>query len=83
MVSTIVSAQDVDKIIITARPDPELDYYHVSVRRQDKKQDMSSFLKQLLYGLEDSDGGGHVAAAGGHFLKKDLSEVKKRLGIQA
>lgn len=83
MVSTIVSAQEVDKIVITARPDPELDYYHVSVRRQDKKQSMNDFLKKLLEGLEDSDGGGHVPAAGGHFLKKDLSEVEKRLGIGA
>lgn len=83
MVSTIVSAQDIDKIIITVRPDPELDYYHVSVRRQDKQQNMSDFLKRLLLGLEDSDGGGHVPAAGGHFLKKDLAEFKRRLGIKA
>ncbi|MEK6858629.1 MAG: hypothetical protein AABX53_01810 [Nanoarchaeota archaeon] len=83
MVSTIVSAQEIDKIVITARPDPELDYYHVSVRRQDKKQDMSAFLKKLLHGLEDSDGGGHIPAAGGHFLKKDLHEFKRRLGIKA
>lgn len=82
MVGTIVSGRDIDKIVITVRPDPVLDYYHVSVRRQDKKQDMSAFLKQLLSGLEDSDGGGHVAAAGGHFLKKDLGEFKKRLGIK-
>ncbi len=83
IVSTIVSAQEIDKIVITARPDPELDYYHVSVRRQDKKQDMSAFLKKLLHGLEDSDGGGHIPAAGGHFLKKDLHEFKRRLGIKA
>lgn len=83
MISTIVSAQEIDKIIITARPDFELDYYHVSVRRQDKKQSMNDFLKKLLVGLDDSDCGGHVPAAGGHFLKKDLGEFKKRLGIKA
>lgn len=81
MVSTIVSAEEVDKIVITARPDET--YYHVSVRRQDKKQSMNDFLKKLLLGLKDSDGGGHVPAAGGHFLKKDLTEFKRRLGIQA
>ncbi|MBX4212648.1 hypothetical protein KW787_04320, partial [Candidatus Pacearchaeota archaeon] len=55
--------------------------YHLSARRSDKKEDMNILVKKLLEGLESSDGGGHVGAAGGHFLPKDKEEFKKRLGI--
>lgn len=82
MISTIVSGNYLTKIIITVRPDPHLDIYHISVRRQDKQEDMAAFLKNLVSGLEGADGGGHVPAAGGHFQKKDLVEIKRRLGIK-
>lgn len=82
MVSSILSGRDIHSIIITLRPDAHLPIYHMSARRQDKQQDMAAFLKKLLEGLEESDGGGHVPAAGGHFLKKDLHEFKRRLGVK-
>ena len=83
MVSTILSGQDSEKIVITGRPGNEDDdSYYVSLRLQSRKQNMNDFLKKLLEGIPDSDGGGHIAAAGGHFPKRYLGEIKRRLGIE-
>ncbi len=82
MVSSILSGRDISHIIITLRPDAHAPIYHVSARRQDKQQDMAAFLKNLVEGLEEGDAGGHVPAAGGHFLKKDFGEFKRRLGVK-
>lgn len=83
MVSSILGGREQSSIILTVRPDPVLPIYHVSARRQDKQQNMADFLKHLVAGLQESDAGGHVPAAGGHFLKSDLEEVRRRLGIKA
>ncbi|PIN90096.1 hypothetical protein COU60_02030 [Candidatus Pacearchaeota archaeon CG10_big_fil_rev_8_21_14_0_10_34_76] len=53
----------------------------ISLRRQDGKEDMNKLAERLIYDLEDSTGGGHVKAAGAKFLRKDLAEFKKRLGV--
>lgn len=76
----IISQTNHSKTFIILREDGE--YYKVSARRQDRKQDMNKLLNDLFEGLEGADGGGHVPAAGGHFLKKDLPEVRKRLGLK-
>ena len=80
IIGTILSATEIDKIFITIRPSGK--FYGISVRRQDKKFDCGSFLKELLRDIPGADGGGHVPAAGGHFLKKDLPEIRKRLGLE-
>lgn len=83
MVSSILSSNDIHTAILTLRPDPELEIYHVSARRQDKQVNMADFLKGLVRGLDKADAGGHVPAAGGSFAKKDLKEFKRRLGVRA
>lgn len=82
IVSNILSNKERDKFFVIVRPDKHDESYHVSVRRQDKKESSDKFLVDLLGGLEGADGGGHDAAAGGHFLKKDLGEIKRRLGVK-
>ena len=77
IVSTILSFKNPDKtfIFISSRDEG----YSISARRQDKKVDLPKLLKKLLKGFEDSSSGGHIPAAGGYFLKKDLPEFRKRL----
>lgn len=82
IVSSILSGKNIHEVIITLRPDPDEDIYHVSARRQDKKQNMSDFLRNLVKDFPNSDAGGHVPAAGGHFPISHLPEFKKRLGIK-
>lgn len=78
--SSILSGTDIHKIFVIITP--EKDFFRVSVRRQDKKFDCNAFLQTLLKDLSGADGGGHIAAAGGHFMKKDLPEFRKRLGLK-
>ncbi len=33
---------------------------------------MAIFVKRIVNGLEGASGGGHITAAGAHFLKKDF-----------
>lgn len=81
MVGTILSGKDIHTTIITLRPNTEKGIYHISARRQDKTVNMAELLKKLVNGLEGALAGGHVPAAGGHFLMKDLNEFKRRLGV--
>ena len=80
IVSTILAMGEQNKIFVLLSPYKNL--YNVSIRRQDKKFDCDKFVKKLIEGFDSADGGGHVPAAGGHFMKKDLAEFKKRLGIK-
>jgi len=76
-VSTIVSTKYWEKIVIIGGIGEK--YYKISAKRQDRKKDMAVLLKKLLEGFEDSSSGGHIPAAGGHILLKDVEEFKKRL----
>lgn len=76
-ISNILSKQNPKKTFITIRFWEEKCF--ISVRRQDKKENAAEFLQKLLHGLENSNAGGHIPAAGGHFLKKDLQIIMERL----
>jgi len=79
IVSSILSGADSHKLFVIIKP--EKYFYRISARRQDKKFNCSKFLQDLVKGLQNGDAGGHAAAAGGHFMKKDLSEFRRRLGL--
>lgn len=83
MAGSIISGKYEDKTLIMLSPTSDKKLYKVSLRRQDKKVNMDSFVKDLLKGMDGADGGGHVAAAGGRFPAKYLAEFKKRLGVRA
>ncbi|MBI4043346.1 MAG: DHH family phosphoesterase [Candidatus Diapherotrites archaeon] len=52
---------------------------NVSGRRQDFKVRVNDLLEEAVKGLEGSSGGGHIPAAAGVFMRKDLPTVKKRV----
>ena len=79
IVASILSGTEANKTFVII--EAQNDIYKLSIRRQDKRVNCDEFLKNLLKGLKGADGGGHVAAAGGHFMKKDLSEFRKRLSL--
>lgn len=76
-ISTIVSMKEPNKTFIVLQR--EGDYYTISTRRQDKKIALNELLAKAVEGLTNASGGGHVAAAGGKFLAKDMDIVKKRI----
>lgn len=80
IVASILSGTEANKTFVIIETQNNL--YKLSIRRQDKRVNCDDFLKKLLKGFEGADGGGHVAAAGGHFMKKDLSEFRRRLGLK-
>ncbi len=79
IVSTIISAGMPDMTIVIA--ERRGDVYHLSGRRQDKKVSMNDLLKRLTDGFEPHDAGGHIPAAGGFIMIKDVFEFKKRLNV--
>ena len=40
---------------------------------------MNKLMKKGVSGLENATGGGHVPAAGGRFMKKDLEKFKENI----
>ena len=82
IVSNILSEEENSKIYVIVRQFENNKYCYVSIRRQDGKKNMNEFLSRLLRDLKDAEGGGHKEGAGGHFLKKDLAEFKRRLGLK-
>ncbi|MEK6899226.1 MAG: hypothetical protein AABW79_03975 [Nanoarchaeota archaeon] len=79
LVSSIVSGSEQDKTYILVRNEGM--YCFVSARRQNMAQSMVDLLQSALKDLENASAGGHIPAAGGHFMKRDLEVVRKRLGV--
>jgi len=80
IVANELSGREQNKVFVIIESEDGM--YKISARRQDRKFDCSAFLQNLLRGLERAEGGGHIPAAGGHFLKKDLPIVRGRLGLK-
>lgn len=79
LISTILGTNNPSITIIIARPKGNL--YYLSARRSDAKENMIDLLRDLMTGFDNSEAGGHVAAAGGRIPLKYADEFKKRLGI--
>lgn len=54
---------------------------NVTLRRQDKKEDVSILAKKLVEGLKNGDGGGHTAASGATFSEEDYDKFLKNLKL--
>ncbi len=81
IISNLISSSGYpDKVILIISEKEE--GYSVSARCQNARMDMGSFVRKLISGLEGASGGGHRPAAGAYFLKKDLNEIMKRLGVK-
>src|SRR3989339_360992 len=75
IVSSILSNEDENKIIILSTP--KEDMIKISARNQSGKIDLDKFLKKGIQGLENAVAGGHAKASGASFMKKDLDTFKK------
>lgn len=78
IISTLVSIEkpDFTFIIIQNKGDGTLG---VSARNQNKTLDMNLLMQNAIKGLKNAVGGGHVAAAGATFMKKDLEKFKENI----
>ena len=52
---------------------------YISARRNDSKLSMNSMLKHALTGIPDSQGGGHIPAAGGYLPKKYIKKFRQQV----
>lgn len=57
----------------------EKDRADISARRQDSKYSMNDMLKTAIKGIPNSQGGGHIPAAGGYLPKKHIEKFKQRV----
>jgi len=78
VVGTLFSNEHKDSSLIVVS-DIDDKMMKVSARNQNKRQDMGALLKKGIQGLNDAVAGGHVPAAGGSFLKKDLNKFKENI----
>ena len=76
-ISTILSYQNPHKTLIVLKPDKNM--ISISARRQDRKIKVNDLLEDAVKNLENGTAGGHVPAAGGKFMKKDLRQFKKNI----
>ena len=77
IVSSILSNEDENKIIILSTPKDDM--IKISARNQSGKIDLNKFLKKGIQGLENAVAGGHAKASGASFMKKDLDTFKKNI----
>lgn len=80
IVSNLLSSTNPDTTFVSVsdiKNDEKL--VKVNARNQNSKEDMNQLLKKGVYGLENAVGGGHVPAAGGSFMKRDLERFKANI----
>ena len=78
-VTGIISHRDLDEVYIFASPKKDGKHISLSARNAFKKINAIDLLKKGTLGLEDSSAGGHVRAAGGMILTKDLEKFKQNV----
>lgn len=76
-ISTILGIRNPNLIMIIMRRKGE--FMHASIRRNDGKVDCGRLAGEATKGLENANGGGHIPAAGCHFLAKDLEKFKENV----
>jgi len=74
-----LSCEEPDKIYVFTSLDENGKTIGLSARNQSREFDTPSVLKPTIAGFKDSSIGGHRAAAGGFFLKKDMEKFKENL----
>jgi single-stranded DNA-specific DHH superfamily exonuclease len=79
IIATKISLKKPECSFILVTEEGDKNFLNVSARNQSMNRDMNKLMKQGIEGLENANGGGHVAAAGARFAKKDLSKFKENL----
>ncbi len=75
----IISGKDLDKTYIFASPKKHTNKITLSARNTHKKVNTVKLLKAGIKGLNESNAGGHIQAAGGIILAKDLERFKRNI----
>jgi single-stranded DNA-specific DHH superfamily exonuclease len=79
IVSALSSKEPEKTFIFVSDINDKPGFVKVSSRNSSGNQDMNLLMKKSIESLENSTGGGHVAAAGASFLKKDLAKFKENI----
>lgn len=75
-----VSEEYPDKtVVVLARDKNNPRLFRVSFRRQDRKCSMKKLTQFMQKNLKSFEGGGHIPAAGGKFLEKEMEKFMKYL----
>jgi nanoRNase/pAp phosphatase (c-di-AMP/oligoRNAs hydrolase) len=78
--TTILASQEPNKsFVFISDIEDEPGFVKISSRSQMGTENMNLLMKKGVAGLENATAGGHVAAAGGRFMKKDLKKFKENL----
>lgn len=75
----IIGHQDPNQIYIFSSPKHNRNYIGLSARNTSQRRDMAKLLRAGVKGLQDASAGGHVSAAGGQILAKDLDKFKENI----
>lgn len=80
IVTNLLSMEEPDATFISVSDIKEENgMVKVSARNHNSRKDMIQFLKKGVNGLENAVTGGHVPAAGGSFMKKDIDEFERNI----
>jgi single-stranded DNA-specific DHH superfamily exonuclease len=77
IISSEVSKNHWHETIVILQPNKNT--FGISVRHQDGSRDMVEFVQKLVGGFENSSGGGHFKASGGHVMLKDREKLIEKL----
>lgn len=78
-ISTIFSLKPQYRDWVIVIVDEDKNVVRISGRCQSRRVKMNELFRNATKGLKNAAGGGHVPAAGGHCLPKDLDTFKKRI----
>lgn len=78
ILSTILSQKNPNSSFIIAHNKND-GFLYMSARDQSKKVDMNKLMQKGIKGLKNAVGGGHIPAAGGRIMKKDLEKFKENI----
>lgn len=80
IVTTLLSSTNKDATFISISDSSDKPgFVSVSGRNQNSKENMMELMKKGTEGFENATAGGHIPAAGGSFMKKDLEKFKKNI----
>jgi single-stranded DNA-specific DHH superfamily exonuclease len=79
IVSELSSKQPEKTFIFVSDITNKPDFVKVSSRNNSGKIDLNTLMKKGVEGLKEAMGGGHVAASGASFMKKDLDKFKQNI----
>jgi len=79
VVTNLLSSEQRDATFISVSDIKDSEMVKVSARNSNSGENMIELLKKGMRGLDNAISGGHVPAAGGSFMKKDIDEFERNI----